>query len=75
MAIVDLVLSPAPHARKRLDPGIAQIDRDGFGADMRLDFFADETAGYRVDVTEQIDRAGRSNARVQDAQGLQAFFR
>jgi hypothetical protein len=57
VAVVDLLLAPAPKPRQFVHPTGPVPDLQSFGPDMDLDPLADQPARYRVDGPADVDRA------------------
>jgi hypothetical protein len=71
VAILDAVLAPAPEPRQALDPLGAKPDLEGFGSDVNIDTFADQTTRQRIRVAADVDRAPRIDPCLDPAGHLQ----
>jgi len=59
VAVLDLVLAPAPQPRQLVHPTGPVPDLHSFGPDVDLDPLTDQPARHRVDVPADVDRAPR----------------
>jgi hypothetical protein len=57
VAVLDAMLAPAPESRQGVDLSGPVPDVEGFGPDVNIDLFTDQTAGQRVGVAADMDRA------------------
>jgi hypothetical protein len=57
VAVLDAMLAPASESRQGVDLSGPVPDVEGFGPDMNIHLFADQTAGQRVGVAADMDRA------------------
>jgi hypothetical protein len=59
VAVLDAMLAPAPESRQGVDLPGPVPDVEGLGPDVDIDLFADQSAGQRVGVAADVDRAAR----------------
>jgi hypothetical protein len=59
VAVLDAMLAPAPESRQGVQLPGPVPDLECFGPDMNIDPLADQTAGQRVGVAADVDRAAR----------------
>jgi hypothetical protein len=57
VAVLDAMLAPASESRQGVDLSGPMPDVEGFGQDMNIHLFADQSAGQRVGVAADVDRA------------------
>lgn len=57
MAVLDAVLTPAPESRQGVQLPGPMPDLESLGPDVDIDLFADQSAGQRVGVAADVDRA------------------
>jgi hypothetical protein len=75
VAVLDAMLPPAPESRQGIDPARPVPDLQGLGHDMNINPLADQTAGQRVGVAADVDRAPRVDPRLDPPGHLQAARR
>jgi hypothetical protein len=57
VAVIDAILASSAEPRQAVDLACAVPDVEMFQSDVHIDLFADQTAGQRVDVAADVDRA------------------
>jgi hypothetical protein len=57
VAVLDAMLAPASESRQGVDLSGPMPDVEGFGPDVNIHLFADQTTGQRVGVAADMDRA------------------
>jgi len=57
VAVLDAMLTPAPESRQGVQFPGPMPDLEGLGPDVDIDLFADQSAGQRVGVAADVDRA------------------
>jgi hypothetical protein len=57
VAVLDAMLAPASQSRQGVNLSGPMPDVEGFGPDVNIHLFADQTAGQRVGVAADVDRA------------------
>jgi hypothetical protein len=71
VAVLDAMLAPTPESRQGVQfPGPVP-DVEGLGPDVDIDLFADQSAGQRVGVAADVDRAARIDPRLEPSGHLQ----
>jgi hypothetical protein len=71
VAVLDAVLPPAAESRQGVDLAGAVPDLQGLGRDVNIHHFADQTAGQRVGVAADVNRAPRVDPRLDPPGHLQ----
>jgi hypothetical protein len=75
VAVLDVMLPPAPESRQDIDPTRPVPDLQGLGHDMNINLLSNQTAGERVGVAADVDRAPRVDPRLDPSGHLQAACR
>jgi hypothetical protein len=75
MAVLDAMLTPAPEPRQGVQLPGPVPDVEGLGPDVDIDLFADQTAGQRIGVAADVDRAPRIDPRLEPPGHLQPASR
>jgi hypothetical protein len=71
VAVLDAMLPSAPETRQGVDPVRPVPDFQGLGHDMNINPLSNETAGQRVGVAADMDRAPRVDSRLDSSGHLQ----
>jgi hypothetical protein len=75
VAVLDAMLAPAPESRQDVDLAGAVPDLQRLGHDMNIHKLSDETAGQRIGVAADVDRAPRVDPRLDPSGHLQPASR
>jgi hypothetical protein len=75
VAVLDAMSAPASESRQGVDPPGPVPDVEGLGPDVNINLFADQTAGQRVGVAADMDRAPRIDPGFEPASHLQPTTR
>jgi hypothetical protein len=72
MAVLDAMLTSASESRQRVQlPGTVP-DVKGFGTYVNINLFADQSAGQRIGVAADVDRAPGIDPRLEPSRHLQS---
>ena len=71
VAVLDAMLAPAPEPRQGVQLPGPVPDVEGLGPDVDIDLFADQSAGQRVGVAADVDRAARIDPGLEPSGHLQ----
>ncbi len=75
MAVIDPMLASPSEPGQRVDLPGAVPDVEGLGPDVDIDLLADQSAGQRVGVAADVDRAPRIDPRLEPSGHLQSASR
>jgi len=75
VAVIDPMLASPPEPGQRVDLPGAVPDVEGLGPDVDIDLLADQSAGQRVGVAADVDRAPRIDPRLEPSGHLQSSSR
>jgi hypothetical protein len=71
VAVLDAMLTSASEPREGVQLSGPVPDVESFGPDVNIHLFADQTAGQRVGVAADVDRASRIDSRLEPSRHLQ----
>jgi hypothetical protein len=71
VAVLDAMLAPTPEPRQGVQSPGPVPDVEGLGPDVDIDLLADQSAGQRVGVAADVDRAARIDPRLEPSSHLQ----
>jgi hypothetical protein len=75
VAVIDPILASPSEPGQRVDLPGPVPDVEGFGSDMNIHLLADQSAGQRVSVAADMDRAPRIDPRLKSSGHLQSTIR